>query len=586
MTAIIGVPRSDVEDRSDTRLTAWRRNVPPAVGVAPLVHAAFRRSSAAQGLASDLLDLIGTAAESLFVGCDHVDGLFGEALGAAASRGVRIYLLMGEVGFRRWLGHPILTLADRCLCRRSDQPIPALVLADPYSANTPSRRGLLLAPASPLNKEALSGAGLWQLRLDAVQVDRLAALYSWFFWSARGDGAETCSVESLQRPRAAQLPRGAELKAFESNAIATVPVGSSTDRSLMAGLADACEISACGLTVAAIRDVLGPNAQSRLRDAVLPRCEDLPGRAKVVTTESAAEATYVIAHDAGRGWLLDWIPNPAWHNRHAVTLSLNQEQIEALQNDLVQMTQAASWILHRDITLGQLKDDEVVITGPGLEKVSVKATVAMGMDNQVVDRWWDGSLSTFAPSRDMRPKVAEIAKQVHWSWTNDPVHVPAGAKRAAEENKVREYLEAAERAKQRIEGAFARVGAADHEVVKNLGATWEQFPWPLRAIADLNKISEVLHDAAASAREFCARLDEESELSGSRGGKDLRDLKLPDRNQLPSQDLPVSGELWRDGGNFFVVVDDWDQVERAARDAVRLNAELCVRRGDQHARKG
>lgn len=585
MKAIVGVPMEDVEDRSGTRLTAWRRGVPPEVRSVPSTDAAFRRSSAGQDLGTELFNLIGTAAESLLVACDHVDGQFGEALGVASGRGVRIYMLLGAGGFRRWVSHPLVPLADGCLCRRSDRPIPALVLADPHSASVSSRRGMLLAPGSPLHEEVLRGPGFWQLRLDAMQVNCMADLYSWFFWSAGGDGAETCSLESIKRPQSARLPRGAELKPFESNAIATVPAGSATARSLMTGLAEASEVSACGLSLGGIREVLGANAHSRLRDAVLPKCEDFPGKAQVVANETAAGAAYVIAGDADAGWLLDWIPNPEWHVRHSVMLALNKEQIAALKNDLTQLRLEASWVLHRDIPLGQFKDDEVVITGPGLAKVTIKAKVAMGMDNQIVDRWWDGNLSRFVPPREMRPKVTEIAKQVHWSWINDPVPVPAGAKKAPEENKVCDYLESAERAKQRIEGAFARVGASDNGVIKNLNATWKTFAWPIRTISDLNRIGQVLQDAATSAMEFCARLDEESELSGSRGGKGLRDLKLPDQNLLPSHDLPGSGELWRDGGNFFIVVDDWDQVERAAQDAERLSAELCVRRGDPHARK-
>lgn len=584
MRPIVAVAGQELEDRSDQPVNVWRKL--SARGTAQRHNPIdFFQSGPDQSLVAQAKRVVASAKSTLMVSCNDLGHDFAEDLVAAAGRGVRVYLLLSESGFKSWLERPLDQLPDLCLCRRSSHGIPTMILADAEKGSSSPTDGMLLSPGAPLNVALTEGGGLWGLALSSLQIGKLAELFSWLFWTSIGDRSETRALAQLQSPVAAQAPEGAVLRPFANDRV--VEIGAGTGESLIwHGLESSVGFVSCGLTANALREFLGQDMRAKLDRAYLPSCEEINTKGQVLAGGCPGDLIFMTDSEGKAGWLFDWIADPELLAAHSTVLRLTNRQAAAFSAEFKSLVQDAEYVLARHIPTGDLESGEAVLRYPGAERVTVEGERVIDLGSVRVDPWWNGQLETYSLPISRRPEVNGIVQRVKWVWRNEAAAVPESARLSPDEIKMKDVQTAAAAAFRQILQEQEKLDQAASLDLQELKRAFGESDSPVRKPSELCRVLELLETAKAEVAELAKAGGEQSELSAVRGKKRKGKIKIPNPDHLPANDLPAAGRLFWNSGDFIVVVDDWDDVPVAAKEAERWNAALCVPRKSKSQNKG
>lgn len=576
MRPIDPVARQDIEDRTGTAVSVWRRRSSKE-GNGRQQSSDFLRSGSDQALVSHVKRVIGSAKSTLMISCSQVGREIAPDLVAAANRNVRIYLLLTESGFKGWVDRPLDQLPDLCLCRRSSSGIPSLILADAERGNQHPSDGLLLSPGAPLNLALSEGDGLWGLALSPLQIQKMAELFSWLFWRVKGDRSETRALGQMNSPVAAQVPEGAVLRPFANNQMIQIESGVGESQ-IWHGLDSLSGIAAFGLNADALRDFLGQELRSNLRSACLPSPEEVNSKGEVFAGGCPGDFAFIVDTQGNTGWLFDWIADPDLLAGHSTVLRLTSRQANALAGEYRTLVQRTEYVLGRNVPVGDLGDGEIVLRYPGGERVAVESERSIDLGSVRVDPWWNGQMETYALPVSRRPEIDGIVQRVKWVWRNHAASVPESARLSPDEIKMKDVQAAAAGAMRRLLQEHEKLGNPESAALEELGQSFDDPDVPVRTAANMRRILSQLAAAKAEIDEQAKATGDESELSAVRGKKKKGKIKIPNADNLPTVDLPKAGRLFWNSGENYLVVEDWDDVPVAVAEAERLNAALCVPR--------
>nr|AIF08109.1 hypothetical protein [uncultured marine group II/III euryarchaeote KM3_26_H05] len=565
MTEIIPVEMSSIEDRSAVQIELW----------APQSTSQFKSQksliiSNKDGLIPHLGAQIATAKEQIFITTEMIDETLAEPLNAAISRGVSVYLLIEKEGFSQSLSDLPSSVLDGSLIRSYDGNLPCILLID----SGPNKgSGSLLRSSTRLNRSLDQPGTSWAISLNPSQTSSLAAQMIGKFWDSKveSESRNTMHADSPQPISGVRPP----------HAISRLPSSwfysdtSTPPATFLKETALSKSGISCGLTGREIRDTKTEHGIETWTLTCRDQPEEVPSTGRHLIGNCQIKA---ILTEGGQGIVYDLAPSSTSLDSFSSGLRLDETQTSDLIHNLESMN-AVNYEYKPKISLGELDPKTTYLSTTGREsKIVVEETIDAG--SNPIETLDSDLLNSSEPHPSNRPDHNPFSLKINWKWVNVPPSTPTAASPSSEENAYSDPISAGLKAttelrkfadQQKFTPEVKRIDKLPStDAVKAIRNAAELKNW----IQDIHKIYGGIQKKVDKKRGG----DDPDAMEIARGGAAMVKVTIPEINDLPTHDLPMSGLLFSHAKSIYLEIADWNNLTDGEVEATEYGALLVARK--------